>query len=322
MILLLLACTEEPVPTDSGPAPEPLPIPDLTGVDLPAAYAEILRAALGVDMSVAWRGHAASLTEREAACPNLWTGSPDDQMGDEEALTWSDRCSTNANVSFGGTLQWENALQTTREGTGTTTTGSRSLSGDGVVSHGDEVLFEFDGEGSDAFTLIEDGDYQRWTYNSLVQATVTGTLPFPDGPTGGWRTDLNLELSGGDGARVAARGNVFFFEHRIQDRFDSGAMDLEMPGPGSADPEDCALEPHGTLSLRDEDAIWYDLVFLPLYEEGDYADDPYAVCDGCATLYVRGQEQPELVCPDLSWLFVEAPTPPEPADYALSVRDP
>ena len=87
-------------------------------------------------------------------------------------------------------------------------------------------------------------------------------------------------------------------------------------------PRGCALEPKGYLSIRDENAFWHDLVFQPRYEDDiddGYDDDPYTACDGCGTLFVRGLEQPIIVCPDLD-LFSQL-SPPAVEDYVLSVRD-
>ena len=153
-----------------------------------------------------------------------------------------------------------------------------------------------------------------------MDATVTGTLPFPDGPAGGWRTDLNLSWTSGDQDTLTANGNVYFFDHLIAGRFDSVNMDLTLQGPTGASPEACTAEPIGFISLRDPDAFWYDLVFDPLESDGEYDNEPYAGCDGCGTLYIRGVKQEAPVCLDLSWVWSGALTPPAAADYALGLR--
>ena len=194
---------------------------------------------------------------------------------------------------------------------------------DGIISYQDEVVFEFDGMASDSVSLLETADGTRWVYTSFVDATVTGTMPFEGTATpGGWRTDLYLSAVGGDFPSLTARGNVYLFDTLIQDRFDSVVMDLELVSEAAAGPDDCTLEPLGTLRIRDENAYWYDLVFLPRYpEDGADPDADYSACDGCGTFYVRGQEQEQEVCIDLSFAF-DLLTAPDPDDFVLNVRNP
>jgi hypothetical protein len=199
-----------------------------------------------------------------------------------------------------------------------------------VVGNNDEVLYEFDGEGSDSLYLVESPDYTRWTYSSLIQATVTGDIISDlTGATngGGWRTDLYLYLTGGNADYLEARGNVFLFETRLSERFDSMAMDLTFTGPNGAAPDSCTQEPVGWIGLRDENAYWYDLVFQPADAgdtDGSMADTEYTECDGCGTLYIRGIETIEYgeICVDFSWLWDKNPLVlPEPEDFVFTIRD-
>lgn len=61
----------------------------------------------------------------------------------------------------------------------------------------------------------------------------------------------------------------------------------------------CELEPSGTISVRDADGEWYDVLFQgpPYVGASIYPPD----CDGCGQVYFRGQELGE-VCPDFSIL--------------------
>jgi hypothetical protein len=62
----------------------------------------------------------------------------------------------------------------------------------------------------------------------------------------------------------------------------------------------CQQEPSGTISLRDPDGQWYDLVF-----DGPTRAKPdidAALCDGCGRAYFRGQSIGE-ICADFSYLF-------------------
>src|SRR5690606_22369797 len=101
------------------------------------------------------------------------------------------------------------------------------------------ALFELDGEASESVFRSTGEGFDTWTWASRVQGTVTGDLAFDaDTPLpGGWRADLYRHLTGGDTQRLIARGEAYFFTGRLHDRFDSLAMDLEMPGPGSVGPD-------------------------------------------------------------------------------------
>jgi hypothetical protein len=318
--------------------PIQLPAPDLSGVDLPASFIDAFQLMATVDLRAVWAGHVSSFQHRQGGCPDLFAGNPDveniDLDMDAPGTSWSDFCEQGDGTTWSGFQYWEVDIAAEGDATtaeGRTTEAERLLFGDGVVGQGDAVLFEFDGEATDALTLVEAADgYRAWTYTSLVVGTATGDLAFdPVGsPTpGGLRTDLYRRATGGNDATLEARGNVYLFEHRLQGRFDSIGLDLELRGEAGAGPEDCTKEPRGWIALRDEDAYWYDLVFEPRFsgdpDDPDYPNDPYSACDGCGTLYVRGLEQEGVeVCLDLSFLWDSALTSPDPTDFAFTLRKP
>lgn len=335
LLWLLLACTEKD--TDTGVVldpPEELEIPGIQGVDLDQLFVDTVKLGITADARVAWDAHAISLDLMDPGCPDIYAGIPDLEIDDLDedvpGYSWLDQCYA-GDERFGGYEYWENDVRVTGEledPSGQTVAGQRSLIGNGVISVDDDVTFEFDGEASDSLTKIDDSTgFSRFVYSSLVDGTITGSIPFPDGsPTpGGWRTDMYLSYTGGDVDSLEARGNVYFFEKRINDRFDSLAMDIEFTGPNGATPDDCAIEPRGWIGVRDENAYWYDVVFEPRFDDdatdSDYPNDPYTACDGCGTLYIRGIAQDVQVCPDLSFLWDGALTPPQGNEYALSLRD-
>lgn len=330
MAAVLLAGCEEDEPVDTYEPVEELPVPDLAGMDLDAAFAEALQQAAGTDLRKAWAAHSASIDKMQPGCPNFYAGMPDladmnNRMDDAPGVSWSDTCTLAGGRSFGGWLYWETDIEAQGDPeapAGRSIDATRTLNGDGSIAEGDEVWFEFDGEGSDSVSLSESPGYTAWTYSSLVQGTMSGA-----GIDGGHdlRTDLALAYTGGDTSTIEARGNIYWFSHRISDRFDSVRMDLRFSSPESTAPDACALEPAGYISLRDENAYWYELVFEPRYEGDatgeDYENDPYIGCDGCGTLYVRGLEQDIEVCPNLDFLWQEGTlTPPSVEDFVLSIR--
>lgn len=336
-LLLLLACKEPAAGAgdtgvDLGEGAPELALPDLSGVDLPAAFVEAVQVARGVTTAAAWGGHVASLSRGTAACPDLYVGpieAADMDLG-EDAVTWQDYCNPGA-AAFGGWVSWDGSVQVegaVEDAAGQAVDATRSLVGDGLVATADGAAFELRGEASETVYRVQAPDYTRWTWQSLVDATVTGADAFGTADQAGWRADLYMAAAGGEAPSLELRGNAFFFQPRVAGRFDSLNAELVF----GADP-DCTLEPRGWIGLRDGDAYWYDLVFLPLVDggagDGSGYDNPgYGACDGCGTLYVRGLEATDYVveygevCPDFGegWQLSDDQVP-DPADFLLTLRE-
>lgn len=331
ILAFLFACGAD---GDSGPVdvgdPAPvLEVPDLTDLDLEAAYPAALTLALQGTVSPVWAGHVASMDLARAGCPDLYAGPPADEdaeVDEEEGVSWYDHCTTDGGLFFSGWAWWDAAIEVADEvdgQPGQAVQASRTLVADGVI--GDDVsdLYAFDGEAEDALTQETADGYDAWTWSSVVTGSVGGSLVMDGTDTpDGWRADLSLYATGPAPQTLTLVGNLYAYNPVLQERFDSVSVDLTWTDTASSDA--CALEPVGYLSVRDEDAFWYDLVFQPLEDESmsdsGYADDPYAACDGCGTLYVRGIEQ-GTVCPDLSFLWAGAITPPTVDDFVLSLHD-
>ena len=330
---LFLACqpADEEEPVDVGDPAPTLEIPDLTGIDLEAAYSDAMRLALATHVGPVWEGHKGSLDLAQSGCPDFFAGAPSDEVDiDEDAggVSWSDHCETAGGLFYYGWEWWTADIEVADEvdgEDGVAISASRTLQGDGVVGDDNGDLYAWDGEASDAISTETTETWSYWTWSSTVTGTLTGSNLFDGTETpDGWRADLYLYASGGDTSTLTLTGNVFYFNPVLQDRFDSVSVDLTWTDPADADPSSCTLEPTGYISVRDSDAFWYDLVFQPTDDDDltddDYADDPYTDCDGCGTLYVRGVEQ-STVCPDLSWVWDGALVPPEAEDYILTLRD-
>jgi hypothetical protein len=328
-MIFLLACTaSKESAADSAlvlPPGEELELPEgIEEIDFEAAFTEALSVVLLINPQKPWAAHLAALEGIEADCPDFYTGPPEleEELGfDENQLVWYDTCITQSGQSYSGALGWQNSLVVSGDisaSEGLTSDGYRQLVGDATVASPSEVLFEFDGEASDALSLSEGPLGTHWSYSSSVVGTVSGGL-VDEVRVAGWRTDLYLSRTGGDYNSIEARGNLFYFEDRLNEQFDSLAMDIGMTGPESVAPEECGLEPAGWMGIRDPDAFWYDLVFGPRYPE-ETGESP-GVCDGCGILYVRGIEQPQLtICLDFSLLWQEEP-PETPESYAFSARE-
>jgi hypothetical protein len=330
LFFLALACKPKEEPVDTGDKPPDLEVPSVADLNLEEVYETALGLAATTDLRPVWAAHVETLTMGTPGCPDFYAGAPttETDVVDEPSWSWMDHCGQSS-TAYDGYISWVNSVSADsgdpNTPIGRTTEGERSMLGSGIVSQGDDVLFEFRGDAQDAFSLVESEGTTDYTYSSQIDATVTGSLPFDGSVTpNGYRTEMYVRYSGDTAQRAEIRGNLYLFEPTIADRFDSVSLDLELIGAG-ASPDDCTLEPRGWISVRDSDAFWYDVVFLPRTDDdvtdGDYPDDPYTKCDGCGRLYIRGLDQGVDVCPDFSFLWTGALTEPEPEGWATSLRD-
>ncbi len=328
-LLFLVNCAPDPAAPNLPETEAPtlsLP-PDLDSIDFATTYQDALIRAASLDVRGPWAAHAETLQGLEAGCPDVYAGAPDldSEVGDG-GYSWSDRCSRADQTSFGGWMWWSNTLASEgdrADAAGSTVTGQRDLEGDATISTAAaDVLFRFNGESHDTLSRVEAPDYLRWTWSSEVLGDASGSLLGED-----WRADVYLYAVGDDAGAsgVELRGNVYTPGALIAERFDSIAVDLSFATPETTAPEGCALEPSGWIAVRDADAWWYDLVLAPRTTDTSAVadpDEPWSACDGCGTLYVRGLPQTEReVCLDFSFLWDYLITPPEPAEFALSLRD-
>jgi len=334
MVLALAACSDEgaPTATDTGATEAenafPLP-PDIETIDWQSVFQEAITTLKSVNTQAVWRGHLASLETRQAGCPDFWSGEftvGTQTVGEADGVAWYDDCRLQDGVFYDGWLTWTaDVLEEGDEKTyeGRTSDADRVIEGDAVVGDDDGVRLEFDGTARDSLYRLEAIGYERFVYSSLVEGTLTGRDVFEGTTTPqGFRTDLLLNITGGDVDTFEARGNAYLFQPQLQERFDSIQVDMFMPGPSGAGLDDCTLEPVGWLGVRDPEAYWYDVVFLPRFRE-DLAERPYdnpelSECDGCGRLYIQGIEQEGVdVCIDFSFLFDGSFPLPDADEYVL-----
>lgn len=323
----LLGCAEE---EPAAPAPDvtsgvELTIPDLSGIDFPTVFEDALVRAATLDARAPWAAHLASLDGIEAGCPDLYAGPPDTEadVGDG-GWSWADHCIVRSGDTYAGTVWWSNDVESEGDpasADGEQTSGTRALIGDAtVIAADDTVELLFDGEITDTLSLVTAEGYERWSWSSEVRAAAEGRL-LDDS----WRADLYMYVTGGDADTLELRGNIFAPETPIASRFDSIALDILFAAPASTSPEGCALEPAGWIAVRDNDAFWYDLVLAPRTSDDTatqtFPNEPYSVCDGCGTLYIRGLPQAQAeVCVDFSLLWNGLLTRPAAEDYVFDVR--
>ncbi|HHO54430.1 MAG TPA: hypothetical protein ENK18_27060 [Deltaproteobacteria bacterium] len=342
LVLLVLVglspgCTRGVETTPATPTPTPVAqnveVPEwVAEVDWPAIFQDAITLTQTVTTQAPWQGHVSSLEDRTLGCPDFYTGPftvATELVGHDDGIAWNDDCQTTGGTSFDGWLWWDSSVVEAGDpGTddGRTADATRTVEGDALVNAGDGVQFTFEGTASDSLYRLDAYGYERFTYATTIDGTVGGLDAFEGTLTPeGYRTDLFMYLTGGDVDTFEARGNIYLFTPQLRERFDSVQVDLFLPGPNGAGPEDCTLEPLGWLGVRDADALWYDVVFLPRFEE-DIAEEPYddelrSACDGCGRLYIQGIEQPEVeICVDFSFLFDGSFTLPDPDDYVLPLH--
>ncbi len=319
-LLALPACPSAADDDDSAYVPA-LVVPDVSGLDLPAAFQEGIEVTFAADLRAAWAGHVATLDTTRPGCPDFWV-TPFD-------AAWQDNCSTVSGIAYSGDLAWSSSLSVEGEpesALGVTTNGARRLEGAAQVDDEGELAYGFTGEGDDSLYVSEAPGYLQWRYASRVFGRVRGPLAYgPDSVApGGTLLGLELSYSGGQTSELTARGDVHLPVDRIAGRFDSVSLNVQLNGPGAALPDECESEPRGWVSLRDEDAVWYDLVLQPRFTDDvtvdPYPNEAYSLCEGCGTLYVRGVATTE-VCVDFSTLFDGRLQPPDAATFLLTVRE-
>lgn len=320
--LLTGACSEEPASeapaagyVDTG---RQLPLPD-TGPELVAQGLDAAwTRALTLHAGVPWALTQETWDSRTAGCPDLYLGGPEDEDRLEGEAPggqhWLDSCTPAEGPHFRGHLWWDAALSASgsaEEPAGQQLSARRSLLGTGAVSTGgaeDTLTFALDGTAEDQWTLITVGTGEAadrsFTWSSSLAGSVTGSLVDASEVGGRFRTDTYRYVAGPGAPSLELRTETYLYEPVLAGAFDSFGAELTWVGEGAAGPEDCALEPRGWIGVRDPEAYWYDLRFLPLDGELDPAD-----CDGCGELYVRGIEEVSLgtVCPDWSWEGLEPP---------------
>ena len=337
-----LAGTNVVDPDENVTLPSELTVPDVDVDAVAQAVQDALVMTLRTNLMPAWDGHFTALQAGRAGCPDMYVGVPEDidaviadaDREDFAALPyWSDYCETPGGLYYRGFDMWDSYFEATgseEDEAGRVASGSRYMVADAAIGDYDGVKYRFLGEGSDALYKSVSPTYERWVYSSSMNGTVAGRDSFEEADTftpNGFRTDMYIYAVGGDEQYIEARGNVYLLEDRLGDKFDSVAMDLYMTGPTGAGADDCVLEPHGWMGLRDENAFWYDLVFLPSSEEDvtsdDWDNDEYSACDGCGTLYIRGLEAVEvgLICPDFGELWNGMIGVPEEEDFILTFTE-
>lgn len=302
MLLLLLACHDDAAPAASPPSPyifpeEDPPAPLLDEAAISAALDEALGAVLGVAAAPVIAGYDQAMTHQQPGCPDYYET--------DGSTYWYDDCATDDGTRFTG-YGYAYVYDATDGGDGYLYTGSQlymvadittpegwryqgggsasSLRLDHVGTGGDDVshtlyynvlqgAFAWDGPEADG----------TWLQSTLSPTLTVYAYVVPE--TEAWSGQLVYVDGGLDGLSGSASTVVF---DEVQ------AVSASMGNT-------CLEEPIGTISVRDTEGGWYDVLFdnaLP-WEAGSASGD---ACDGCGTVWYRG-EPIGSACTDISGLL-------------------
>lgn len=277
--LLLLACRDEPEKEGStyiDPADE-VALPALSTEEVQAALDEALVAIRGLDAGPVLDAYEAAMDESDGDCPTYYSTSDGDY--------WYDSCDSDDGARFDGYL-----ASTTYDGS----VGADGVAWTGFVIQGVAAIETADGrrfvanggagrlsaeqDGLNQFYTVVDGDFS-WDGDE-AEGTWLADGPMPAFTLYAWDAP-------GVGARaMVLQGSASGFTGEVETVvFDGVALATESAG------FPCEIEPSGTLSFRDADGSWVDLLWDMPYDtttstlgEMDEAD-----CDGCASTWAEGE---------------------------------
>lgn len=295
MLPLLFACTTTVNDTtEPEPAVEPSPyiydegeteVPSLEIAEVEATLTEVLDLLPELSARPVVDAYSVAMTGQQSDCPDYYSG-------DDGSVYWYDYCTADDGTYFTG-YGFNYVYVDTPS--------------DGYLYNGEQVFtvseittpdgYTFTGGGS-ASDLIAHSDETAEIPHTIYQSALQGAFSY-DGPEaeGTWLAsgvtpDLQMVAydvppndvyPGYDGRVLVAVGSVSGLSGQIS------AVVFTDFGITSGLYTSCDLEPGGEVSVRDGDGLWYDVLFdgpTPFTEE---VTDP-ADCDGCGTVYFRGQE--------------------------------
>lgn len=282
--------------TDSGTEPylaeETVIEPSLDLDQIATAVTQAIASAKAVDGRVLFEGYRAGMQGRDAACPYT---NPDYQTY-YGVDYWYDACTAASGYSFNG---YGYGYQYDPYWSGTVHySDSAYLYGDAAITWPDGTTYTASGTAS--YT-----HYDESTYDYGVMSLYTFGLYEWDAPeaAGTWLADgLSTSLS------------VYAVDYRLWGSrlvvFDGGLSHMEgvvnavvfdqLYAANAAYGSPCEAEPGGSVSLRDAEGEWYDVVF----DGADYGSSTAfpPECDGCGHVWFRGEAIGD-VCPDLGGLL-------------------
>ena len=228
-------------------------------------------------------------------CPQLYEK--------EGGAVWYSGCSSTSGTSYSGfgySYEYVDMVD------GGTTYNGAQIYGQMTLTDASGQIFRGDGVAMSLLGHTAEGN------GTVFYSGITGAFQWTAAPQSTWLHDgdsagitiFAMDYPDYDVRFVQFAGSVQVEEERgiFAVAFDSEVGTLiQSEGLGS----ECTDEPGGVISVRDPDAIWYDVVFDGATSDGISTGDA-SRCDGCGDAIVEG-EVIGSVCPDFStWLDWES----------------
>ena len=279
-----LACAN---PSDSDVDPVPYVVeqpprgkPALTLDDIAAGIDDAIATALNFDAAPPIAAYDAVVAGADTSCPQGYEASPG-------YTYWGGQCTSESGTTFSG-FAYDGRLDDQVDANGTVTDW-RSVYVVAKITDASGQRLE-----SAAGAVIQHG---VGPWGAYLTSYVSGEFSYEgDAAAGSWLADtahpemsLYLVSYDGVGAGLWVSGSVSRLDGPVE-AYAFSALNLYYANA-------CALEPAGTILLRDEEGYWYDVVYdTPLAQLPDM--DP-ALCDGCGEVWYQGELLGE-VCNDFS----------------------
>jgi hypothetical protein len=235
------------------------------------------------------------LSSGDDYCPQLYKK--------DGGSVWYSGCSSSSDTSYSG-FGYELVFDDMDSG-GIVYNGAQ-IYGQMTLTDASGQVFRGDGTAMSLLGYAADGG------GNVFYSSVTGAFTWTAAPETSWLhegdsagiTVYAMDYPLYDVRLVQLQGSVQVEEqngHLFAVAFDANSTLLESEGLGAA----CAAEPGGTISVRDSNAIWYDVAFDGPTSDGTFLGDA-SRCDGCGDVTVEGEVLGS-VCPDFSdWLSWES----------------
>ena len=287
---------------DSYTADTPLPYEPNLDVEVAEPSLDGLAEAIARSAQVAYAFNAGPvvdayellLSSGDEYCPQLYEK--------EGGAVWYSGCSSTTGISYSGYGYQYDYVD--MESGGTVYNGAQ-IYGQMTLTDASGQVFRGDGG---AMSLV---GYAAEGGGNVFYSGITGAFQWTAAPASSWLHDgdsAGITVFAMDYPKYGVRflqlaGSVQVDEERgiFSVAFDPDGTLFQSDGLGAQ----CVAEPGGVISVRDPDAIWYEVAFDGPTSDGKSLGDA-SRCDGCGDVIVEG-EVIGSVCPDFStWMSWES----------------
>ncbi len=294
MLLFLMACHSATAPIDTGETLEPSPYlvdeadpvtANLSSEEVGSAVQELLSQIKELNAAPVFEAYEAAMLGAEPGCPDFYE--------DEGNVYWYDYCYASDGSYFTGYAFSQD--YNGQEVDGYSYTGQTVYSVAEVTNANGNV---FTGGGSVQLLRADSIEGEKDVTHTIWMSVLEGGYAY-DGPetAGTWMSEgitpsLTLQfVEIPEEADIGISGRIFTATGGVsglQGIAGTVVLDNFQVWP-AAFGNSCPEEPHGIVSVRDDEGLWYDVVFdgSPAWTEEAVAP---ALCDGCGGIYFRGEK--------------------------------